>query len=126
MLRNESGASRFAVFFWVFLLGLCTYVAIKIVPVYMDFYRMQDTMEVSAKANAAQFLKDEEMMANLVAKAKELDLPLTADSFIVRKDANARKMTISTAWEVETHFLGDTYIYTFKFAPTVETPIARQ
>ena len=121
MNNNESGASRIAVIFWLALLGLVIHISFKIVPVYMAYEQMKDTM--TTKASVAQVLKDEEILKDLVTKAKELDLPLTAENFVVYRDLDRRKMMIKTAWEVEVHFLGGLYVYTYKFAPVVEENI---
>ncbi len=119
--KNETGASRLKVLFVLALLGVAFYVGIKILAVEMTYERMKDTMET--KAGVAQVLKDQEILEDLVAKAKELDLPLTADSFIIIRDEDSRKMTIKTSWDEEVHFFGNFYVYTFHFAPVVEENI---
>ena len=59
---------------------------------------------------------------DLATKAKELDLPLTADSFVLRRDEERRKMAITTrgGWDVELTFLWGAYTQAFHFEPTVE------
>jgi hypothetical protein len=68
----------------------------------------------------AQVLKDEEILHDLVQKAKELDLPLKPENFIIQRDEDRRKMTISTAWDVDVVFFWGAYRHTFKFRPEVE------
>lgn len=121
MIGNHNGASKLAVMFWLALLGIVIYAAIKIVPLWMDYGRMKDTMAI--KASVAQVLKDEEILSDLVLKAKELDLPLKAENFILQRDMERRKMTIKTAWDVEVHLFGDLYIYRHHFEPVVEENI---
>lgn len=121
LLRNMRGASRITVFFWLSVVALSFYSAGKIIPVYWAHESMKDTMK--SKASVAQVLKDEEVLRDLVQKAIELDLPLKAENFIVERDVERRKMRISTAWEVEVHFLGDLYVHVFRFAPSVEENI---
>jgi hypothetical protein len=122
-LLTEGGRSRLKVYLWFLVLFLVAHVALKIVPMYMDYARMEDTMSI--KASVAQVLKDEEILRDLVAKAKELDLPLTADDFVLRRDEERRRMSISTlrGWNVEVHFLWGVYVRTFHFAPKVEESI---
>lgn len=115
---NEHGGTRLKVFLWFLLLGLGIHVALKLVPMYMDYARMKDTMTV--KASVAQVLKDEEILRDLEIKAKELDLPLKAENFQLFRDEEQRKMKIRTAWDVEVHFLGGAYVRTFHFEPEVE------
>ncbi len=120
ILANQIGASRFKVFLWFLVLFLAVHVAVKVVPMYLDYARMED--EMKAKASVAQVLKDEEILKDLANKAKELDLPLTEDSFVLNRDTERRKMKISTkgGWNVEVNFLWGAYTRTFHFEPVVE------
>lgn len=123
ILANQNGASRFKVYLWFLVLFLVVHVAVKLVPVYMDYYRMED--EMKAKASVSQVLKDEEILKDLDNKAKELDLPLTQDSFVIKRDTERRKMKISTkgGWNIEVTFLWGAYVRTFHFEPVVEEGI---
>jgi hypothetical protein len=115
---NEKGAGKFSVYIFFIFLFLVIHAGIKVVPMYMDFERMKD--EMSTKAGLAQFLKDEEIRTDLVRKAKDLDLPLTDESFVLQRDAERRRMKISTQWDVEVNFLWGAYIRTFHFEPAVD------
>jgi hypothetical protein len=119
-LTTERGGTRLKVYLWFLVLFLVVHVALKLVPMYMDYTQMEDTMSV--KASVAQGFKDEEIMQDLVAKAKELDLPLTADDFIIQRNDERRRMKIATksGWNVEVHFLWGVYVKTFHFAPVAE------
>ena len=118
ILLNEKGASQFKVYLFFIFLFLVVHVGIKVVPMYMDAERMKD--EMTTKAGLAQFLKDEEIRADLVRKAKDLDLPLTAESFALQRDTERRRMKISTQWDVEVNLLWGAYIRTFHFEPAVD------
>lgn len=118
MFSNEKGGTRLKVFLWFLLLGFGIYVGVKLIPMYMDYARMKDTMTV--RAGVAQVLKDEEILKDLVQKAKELDLPLTEEDFVLERFEDRRKMRISTSWDVEVNFLGGFYVRTFHFEPVVE------
>ncbi len=118
ILSNEGGASRLKVFLWFAFLGLVIYVALKIVPMYMDYARMKDTMTI--KAGVAQVLKDEEILRDVVQKAKELGLPLGPEDFILVRNEESRRMKISTKWDVRVTFFGRAYVRTFHFEPVVE------
>ena len=114
---NEKGASKFKVYLFFLFLFLVIHVGVKVVPMYMDYERMKD--EMTTKAGVAQVLKDNEILIDLVKKAKELDLPLTAESFVLQRDEDRRRMKISTRWDVEVNFLWGAYIRTFHFEPVV-------
>jgi hypothetical protein len=117
---NEKGGSRFGVYIFLVILFLVIHAGYKIVPMYMDYSRMED--EMNAKAGVAQVLKDEEILRDLINKAKELDLPLTAESFILERDEERRRMKIRTngGWDVKLNFLWGTYIRNFHFAPVAD------
>jgi hypothetical protein len=104
ILGNESGVSALKVWIIIILVGAGIHVGIKYVSMKLDYERMLDTMNI--KASAAQILKDEEIRSELVQRAKELDLPLTGENFLIIRDEDKRKMTIKTAWDVEVHYFG--------------------
>jgi hypothetical protein len=95
---------------------------------YMDAERMKD--EMATKARLAQTLKDDEIMVDLVKKAKELDLPLGQEDFVLMRDDDKRRMKISTKWNVEVKFFFDVYPpYTtrvFHFEPVIQEDYSRQ
>jgi hypothetical protein len=118
IIGNQSGASRLKVFLVLAFLFVLVHAGLKLVPMYMDYERMQDEMKM--KAGLAQVLKDDEIIRDLVHKANELDLPLTAENFALTRDSERRRMKISTEWDVELNFLWGAYIRTFHFAPLVD------
>jgi hypothetical protein len=115
---NQSGGTRFKVFLWFVFLFLGLHVGLKIVPLYMDHARMKDEMVV--KASVAQVLKDEEILRDLESKAKDLDLPLKAENFVIQRDDERRRMKISTKWDTDVVFLWGVYTRTFHFQPVAE------
>ena len=125
MIGNESGVSKLKVLIILALLGAVIHVGIKYLSVRLDFERMKDTMDI--KASAAQVLKDEEILADLAAKAKELDLPLKGENFLIIRDDDKRKMIIKTAWDVEVHYFGglcgDLCVQEYHFAPVAEASL---
>ncbi len=116
--RNEKGVSNFKVFVVLLLLFMVIHVGVKLIPMYIDAGRMQD--EMTTKASVAQVLKDEEIMTALVNKAKDLELPLTADNFILQRDEDRHRMRISTKWDVEVNFFWGAYIRKFHFEPVAD------
>lgn len=128
IMGNERGVSGLKVMIWLAILGAGFYVGITYLSVQLDHERMKDAM--SSKASVAQVLKDEEIRIDLVAKAKELRLPLTGENFLIIRDDEKRTMTIKTTWDVEVHYFGglcgDYCIKTYHFAPVVVEDIYRK
>jgi hypothetical protein len=115
---NESGVSTIKMLVILAIAALVVYVGYKLLPMYMDFERMKDEMQI--KASMAQVLKDEEILSDLVKKAKELELPLGPENFILRRDDDHHRMMIKTTWDVEVHFPFDVYVRTYHFEPVAD------
>jgi hypothetical protein len=103
-MDNERGVSGVKIMIWLVILAAGFHVGLKYLSIQLDYQRMRDAMY--SKASVAQVLKDIEIRNDLVAKAKELDLPLTGDNFVIVRDEDKRTMTIKTAWDVEAHYFG--------------------
>jgi hypothetical protein len=128
IMGNEGGISMVKVMIWLAVLGAGFYVGITYLSVQLDYQRMRDAM--SSKASVAQVLKDEEIRVELVAKAKDLGLPLTGENFLIVRDEDKRTMTIKTSWEVEVHYFGglcgDLCIQNYRFDPVAQENITRK
>ena len=119
LLSRESGVSKLAILFWIVVLGLIIHVLLKVVPNYIDYGMMKDLMSV--KASMGQVTKDEEILADLVKKAKEQGLPLEAEDFVLqRQEDQGMKISTKSGWDVEVRFLGGHYVRTFHYDPVVE------
>lgn len=103
-LFREEGASRFKVLFWLVLLFVVVHIGVQIIPMYLDFWRMED--EIKSKAATAQVAKpgDDEIKNALVKYAKGLNLPSEAENIVVTRSEEQRTMMISTAWDIELRF----------------------
>ncbi|HEX9019698.1 MAG TPA: hypothetical protein VF903_00395 [Nitrospirota bacterium] len=123
LLRREKGAISLKAIVIILLLFAVIHIGVKLVPMYLDSERLKDEMAV--KAELAQTLKDEEILSDLVKKAKELDLPLGPESFVIIRDEGNRRMKISTKWDVEVNFFWGAYIRTFHFEPAIAADYAR-
>jgi len=123
ILRCEKGVSTIKAWLWLLFLSLVVYMGYKLLPMYIDFERMKDEMAV--KASLAQVLKDDEIRSALAVKAKELELPLDAEDFIILRDDEHHRMTIKAAWDVEIHFPFDIYVRNFHFKPIASEDTTR-
>jgi len=125
---NEAGVSGIVIMIWLVVIGAVFHVGLKYLSIQLDFQRMRDTM--TSKASVAQVLKDEEIRMDLVAKAKELDLPLKGESFVILRDEDKRTMTIKTAWDVEAHYFGglcgEMCIQIYHFAPVAQESLIKK
>ena len=128
ILSTEKGMISGKSLFLLFLLFVIVHVSIKLVPLYIDAERLKD--EMSVKARLAQNLKDEEILTDLVKKAKELDLPLGPENFILNREDENQRMTIRTKWDVTVKFFFDVYppftTKSYHFEPVIQENYSRK
>lgn len=127
ILQKQNGRVSLKLVFILLTLFVIIHIGIKVTPMYMASAGLKDDMK--SKALFAQFLKDEEIRIALVKKAKEEDLPLGPEDFILLRDEPNHRMKISTAWDIELHFVFDIYppytVKTFHFEPVVDEYYAK-
>ena len=128
MLFTEKGIMSLKALLILLLLFIVVHISIKMVPMYIDAERLKD--EMSVKARLAQNLKDEEILTDLVKKAKELDLPLGPENFILNREDENQRMTIRTKWDVTVKFFFDVYppftTKSYHFEPVIQENYSRK
>ena len=127
-LSTERGMVSFKVLFWLLVLFIVVHIAIKLVPMYIDSERMKD--EMSVKAELAQTLSDNEILTDLVKKAKELNLPIGQEDIVLTRNEDTHMMKISAKLDVTVHFFFDVYppytTRTYHFEPIIEADYSRK
>ena len=122
LLIREKGASNLTIFLWLLVIFAGLHVGLKWAFVNFDFWRMED--ELNTKATLGQVLKDEEIRGGLELKAKQFDLPLKAEHFIIVRNEERKTLSITTAWDTEVRYFwglcGDPCIRTYHFEPKGE------
>lgn len=123
-LFREEGSSRIKVFLWLFVLFVVVHIGLLLIPMYMDYWRMED--EIISKAATAQIARpgDNEIQYSLAKYARELGLPLSAENIVVVRDEERRKMKLSAAWDIELKFFwgicGEPCVRKYHFEPSAE------
>lgn len=77
------------------------YMAFLLIPIYYNNYSFQDELDNQARQAVYSQTSAEDVQAELAKKAKELDIPLTAEQIHVQK-AGA-DITISAQYTVSIH-----------------------
>ena len=128
ILFTEKGMISLKALFFLLLLFIVVHIAIKLVPMYINTERLKD--EMSVKAGLAQNLKNEEILADLVKKAKDLDLPLGPEDFTLKREDENHRMKISAQWDVTVHFFFDVYppftTKIYHFEPVIQEDYSRK
>lgn len=105
----ERGEGNLGCILWVAALGLAVLIGVKMVPVKIASSQLYDFMEEQAKFAATA--APEELAKSIVAKGKELELPLTKnDVHVERVGDNIRMRAVFT---VPVDFPGYTYLWHF-------------
>lgn len=119
MLRKQSerGEGRLGCLVGLILLLVAGLIAYKMIPVKVKSADMRDTVKDYAKS-AGQF-RDREIVAAILKKAEQLDLPITEDNVEVTRGGGNIKVVVD--YEVPIVFPG--YTYNWHFNHTAENPI---
>jgi Domain of unknown function (DUF4845) len=73
-------------------------VAFKLVPVYLDYYRLQDGIESTTRLNMYSLKSEDEIRQGVWADVKNLELPIKAEDIQVRR--NGQEVIIWTRYRV--------------------------
>ena len=116
MRRLDSGRGTLKTIFSIGFLAALVYSSVKIIPVYVNNYQLQDYIEQQTpfwltQRNSAEAIRD-----NIVAKAQELDLPVSSEE--VKVEATGSRVTVHIDYTVPV----DLRFYTLQlhFTPSSE------
>ena len=102
MRSRQNGFANFKAIVVVVLLGIAGYLAFKLLPPFMNNYMFQEEVTVVARnATYATGKSAEDILAELIRKGKEYDIPLTPQDVHVVKEASAISIDIKYTIRVE-------------------------
>jgi hypothetical protein len=116
MRLNESGYISLKSLFYLLFLAAVIYAGFKIIPVYVNNYQLEDYMRTQTPFWLTDHASAEAIRKNIVAKARDLDLPLAIQE--VKVDASANRVAVSLDYSVPV----DLKVYTLQlhFTPSSE------
>ena len=119
MSRNrwERGEGRFGCLVGLVLLLLAGLIAYRMIPVKVKTADLRDTVEDESKSAGRH--NDKVIMANILHKAEQLELPVTKDDVRIKR-ANSY-IKIDVKYTVPVEFPG--YTYQWEFRHHAENPI---
>jgi hypothetical protein len=115
--KDQTGSSKFSAFVWILILAMIVYAIIKIAPVYIINYQIQNLFEVNANRIQTAALSD--IKSDIASKLTNIHAPITIDDVVISQD-NSQSVTISARYSVAVKFVDDFKI-TFKFNPKATT-----
>ncbi len=121
-MNTVNGRGRMSLSTALFLAGgaVVVYIAIKVVPVYVNESMIQNVFEEEAPTITQQSASD--IFGEISKKLKDMNSPL--DPRLVRVDVDNTSITISAQYTETVEFLGG-YKKSFTFSPRVVSPLRR-
>lgn len=113
--KSQHGGGTLKAIIWLVIIGLLVYLAIKVVPPFVNYYELRDHMDQTATYAAVSNKTDLEIKDDIWRKMQELEIPASRDDLKVVK--GHRRVQISCHYTVEVPFLG----YTIKLNFDPET-----
>jgi hypothetical protein len=116
MRASDTGSGGVKLVFTLLVLGAIGYAAVKIVPVYVNNYELEDFIRQQTPFWLMQQIPMEVVRNKILDKAKDLELPVTPKQ--VKIEANASKVTVDIDYTVPI----DLKVYTLQlhFSPSSE------
>jgi hypothetical protein len=112
---GEHGGSKLSLLFTLVILGAMAFTAIKIVPVYVENYQFQDSIEAESRFALTGYPKKgpDDVRADIFKKAQELDIPVKPED--IRVSITNGSVEIGTDYSVPIDL--KVYQFTLQFHP---------
>jgi hypothetical protein len=115
--RGTRGEGRIGCILWLAVLALIGYGLYKIIPVKIATSTFYDFMQEEAAFGSIRDIK--QLQKELLAKAKELDIPVTEENLTIKRTRES--ITIEAHYEITVEFFGWKK-YIWKFDQVVARP----
>ena len=115
---SARGAGRLGCIVWLAVLGLIGYGLYKVIPVKIATSTFYDFMQEEASFASIRNVK--QLEKEILAKAKELNLPVTEENLTLKRTRES--ITIEAHYEMTVEFFGGWEKYVWKFDQVVERP----
>lgn len=113
--RQERGEGRFKAIAWTVVILTTIFVAIKIVPVYVNEYQLRDKMQEEARFAVVYHHSDEQIRDVVFREIQDLELPARRED--IKIDNSSRQVSITIDYSVPVDF----YVYKTELHFTVTT-----
>jgi Domain of unknown function (DUF4845) len=114
MRASESGQSRLKGLLTLAAIAAVIYVAVRTVPIYVNNYELGDYMRQLAIQATAARTPAAEIQQSVLAKASDLDLPVSADQIKVESNRGGVKIEVDYTVPVDLKV----YTWVLHFTPS--------
>jgi hypothetical protein len=116
MQWSDSGRATFKTILALLFLAAVVYAGVKIIPVYINSFELQDFIRQQNPFWVTQRAPAEGIRNTIVAKAKELNLPVSPEQ--VKVDVVGGRVAVSLDYTVPVDLI--VYTWEFRFTPSAE------
>jgi hypothetical protein len=116
MQRSDSGRATFKTIFALLFLVAVVYAGFKIIPVYVNSFELQDYIRQQNPFWVTQRAPADGIRNNIVAKARELDLPVSPEQ--VKVDVGGGRVAVAIDYTVPVDLM--VYTLELRFTPSAE------
>jgi hypothetical protein len=116
MRSTDSGKGYVKAFFWLLVLLLLGYTSVKVVPLYINNYELQNYLVEQTPFWVTQRASSDAVRNRVLAKAQELNLPIGKDD--VQVEATQAKVVVSIDYTIPVDLV--VYTWNLHFTPHSE------
>jgi hypothetical protein len=116
--RSSRGAAGVGCVVWLVILVFVGYCLYQIVPVKIRKSELHDFMEEEAGFGSIKGIQ--QLEKEILAKARELNLPVTKDNLTVRR--SREEVTVETHYQLKIVFFGGVYTYVWNVDEVISRP----
>ena len=98
MRVTDSGKGSAKAYFWLLVLLFLGYISIKVIPLYINNYELQNYLEEQTPFWVTQHASSDVVRARVLAKAQDLDLPISKDD--VQVEASQAKVVVTIDYTI--------------------------
>ena len=99
--NSQRGGTRVKLFFLLVLLGSMIFAGIKVLPIYVNNYQMQDAIESEARFAIGNRLGAKDIRDNVWKKVNEIGIPADQDSLKVTANQGAVQISLDYSVPVD-------------------------
>jgi len=114
--KRQRGAGKIVTLIWLVIFVAAIYAGVKIVPVYIDNFALEDLMKQEARFAHVNRRTPEQLRDAVFKKIKELEIPAKRED--IRVDNVTDGFRISVKYSVVVELPG--YALTLNFKPTAD------
>ncbi len=113
---RDHGGARLKAIIWLLILGAFVYICVKVIPLYLDYYQLEDKMKTEARFAAVNRRTDEELRNIIFREVQERDIPARREDIHVEQSQRGVRISLDYSVTVDLKL----YQWTLQFHPSAD------